>query len=108
MQQTMVGFQFAIITRSMKIKDMIFAHTGELNIDDDTRLNNPRFELISCRCDLKTNQAFLMLSFYENEGTYRHGREYEFTASDNGVTASDLVGVISNHPVLSQFTLLNQ
>lgn len=84
---------------------MVFAYDGELNIDQDTRLKDPKFRLINCRCDLRTNKAHLMVEFTEGDGIFPHGREYEFTAASDGVTKDDLITVIVLDPVLNLFTL---
>lgn len=91
----------------MKIKDMTFTYDGELQITNDLLLMNPEFKIVAVRCDLRTNQASLIVEFNERGGIFKHGIEYDFQASeDTGVTKQDLIKVVSENIVLSKFTLL--
>lgn len=76
--------------------------TGLIKIEDGLELLNPIMELNKVNYDWKNHIVTLEVLF--SEGAYNHHRSYEFNIEPNGeMTTSDIMSLVSNHDILSQF-----
>ena len=83
---------------------MIFEYKNTIEIESGLTLQNPKMEIMFVFYNVKTNEFKISIDFWETK--FRHQRVFEaINPNPGGLSMQFLLDFISEHPILSQFTI---